>query len=265
MFASCLPKRRPPGDRRDNMKLVTVFGGRAPGPAHRGGSFSGRRGRSDSGASSGSSHLPWCPGRGADYIDGGGRSRRGSGRRRHRWCGGCRQCRFCLCGERRHHLPTDIHELGAGNIARACHQQDVQCLVHISGIGGGSRLDLPLYRRPRPWRPACRTGVSPRHDFASERHVWTRRCLSQCPGEDNPIDARHSSDRWRADQVAADRCARRCRGGATFSPESGDRSLRHPNRGSGNLHASGDHGIGCSSHAASTCVHSRSHLRWLVH
>jgi NADH dehydrogenase len=30
---------------------------------------------------------------------------------------------------------TDIHELGAGNIARACHQQDVQCLVHISGIG----------------------------------------------------------------------------------------------------------------------------------
>ena len=30
---------------------------------------------------------------------------------------------------------TDIHERGAGNIARACHQQDVQCLVHISGIG----------------------------------------------------------------------------------------------------------------------------------
>ena len=29
----------------------------------------------------------------------------------------------------------DIHERGAGNIARACHQQDVQCLVHISGIG----------------------------------------------------------------------------------------------------------------------------------
>ena len=29
----------------------------------------------------------------------------------------------------------DIHERGAGNIARACHQQDVQRLVHISGIG----------------------------------------------------------------------------------------------------------------------------------
>jgi uncharacterized protein YbjT (DUF2867 family) len=29
----------------------------------------------------------------------------------------------------------DIHERGAGNIARACNQQDVQCLVHISGIG----------------------------------------------------------------------------------------------------------------------------------
>jgi NADH dehydrogenase len=29
----------------------------------------------------------------------------------------------------------DIHERGAGNIARACHQQDLQCLVHISGIG----------------------------------------------------------------------------------------------------------------------------------
>ena len=75
---------------------------------------------------------------------------------------------------------------------------------------GGSRLDLPLYRRPRPWRPACTTGVSPRHNSASERHVWTRRCLSQCPGEDSPIDARHSSDRRRADQVAADPCARRC-------------------------------------------------------
>jgi uncharacterized protein YbjT (DUF2867 family) len=29
----------------------------------------------------------------------------------------------------------DIHERGAGNVARACHQQGVQRLVHISGIG----------------------------------------------------------------------------------------------------------------------------------
>ena len=29
----------------------------------------------------------------------------------------------------------DIHERGAGNIARACHGQDIQRLVHISGIG----------------------------------------------------------------------------------------------------------------------------------
>ena len=29
----------------------------------------------------------------------------------------------------------DVHELGAGNVARACRQQGVQRLVHISGIG----------------------------------------------------------------------------------------------------------------------------------
>jgi NADH dehydrogenase len=29
----------------------------------------------------------------------------------------------------------DVHELGAGNVARACRRQDVQRLVHISGIG----------------------------------------------------------------------------------------------------------------------------------
>jgi len=29
----------------------------------------------------------------------------------------------------------DVHELGAGNVARACRQRGVQCLVHISGIG----------------------------------------------------------------------------------------------------------------------------------
>jgi len=29
----------------------------------------------------------------------------------------------------------DVHELGAGNLARACRQQGVQRLVHISGIG----------------------------------------------------------------------------------------------------------------------------------
>ena len=37
----------------------------------------------------------------------------------------------------------DIHERGAGNIARACHQQNVQCLVHISGIGADPASTSP--------------------------------------------------------------------------------------------------------------------------
>jgi uncharacterized protein YbjT (DUF2867 family) len=43
----------------------------------------------------------------------------------------------------------DIHERGAGNIARACHWQDIQRLVHISGIGADASTSLYIGARGR--------------------------------------------------------------------------------------------------------------------